>query len=79
MAELELKKITDPKKVLGMMKNAKRLKNKEFYDCCFSHYCDLKAAEHETDSSIVRGYYKFLHAYEQALTEKTVREPMQII
>ena len=65
-----LKKITDPDKVLGIMKNAKRLKNKGHYELCFSHYCDLKAAEHETDSFIVRGYYRFLYAYEQALTEK---------
>jgi len=65
-----LKKITDPDKVLGIMKNAKRLKNKGYYELCFSHYCDLKAAEHETDSPVVRGYYSFLYAYEQALTEK---------
>ena len=65
-----LKKITDPDKVLGIMKNAKRLKNKGYYELCFSHYSDLKAAEHGTDSFIVRGYYRFLYAYEQALTEK---------
>ena len=65
-----LKKITDPDKVLGMRKNSKRLKDKGLFDSFFSHYCDLKAAEHETDSHIVKGYYSFLYAYEQALTEK---------
>ena len=73
MAEPDLKTITDPKQVLGIMKDARRLKNKRYYEPCFLHYCDLKAAEHETDSFIVRGYYRFLYAYEQALTEKNRR------
>lgn len=64
------KKITDPDKVLVMMKNAKRLKKKEFWQQCFEHYCELKVAEVDTDSALVKSYFKFLYAYEQALTEK---------
>jgi hypothetical protein len=64
------KKITDPDKVLVMMQNAKRLKKKEFWQECFEHYCELKAAKVDTDSALVKSYFKFFYAYEQALTEK---------
>lgn len=66
------KKINDPDKCLAIMKNIKRHRDgtKELYAQFFRRYVELKASEHETNSHVVKQYYKFLYAYEQALAEK---------
>lgn len=65
-------KTNDPEKCLVQMNNIKKHKHgtQELWRQFFQRYCELKASEHATDSTLVKQYYKFLYAYEQALAEK---------
>ncbi|MDA8729552.1 hypothetical protein N9N21_01710 [Alphaproteobacteria bacterium] len=63
-------KTNNPSECLAYMNNIKRLGTQELWRQYFQRYCELKASEHETDSTLLKQYYKFLYAYEQALAEK---------
>ena len=74
-------KLDDADAVLNVMEITKSLFDKEpagknrdnlvklYRDSC-RHYRDLKASEHKTRSKVVKGCYRFLYAYEHALTLK---------
>jgi len=87
MAAIDRQTIKDSKKVLQIMENAQRAIDraddekkqnlKQFFNDCYNRYAELQAEEEGTVSTpFVREFYKFFHAYEQALTENPgTRQP----
>ena len=83
MKPIDIKKVKESKKVLTVMENTKRViqqsdddewkaELQQFFKDCYDRYAELKAEEEHGVSNvtpITKDFYKFLHAYEQALTE----------